>query len=255
MDLRQLENIIAIEREHSISRAAESLFLTQSALNQQLLKLEKELGTPLFERRRHTMVPTFAGQTYLAAAHQILDLKQQTYRTIHDISNEESGEIAIAYTPETGSRMFSAIYPVFHERYPNVTFRIREERVKKMEQLLVQKEVTFAHLSYYESCRHPDLEYLDIREEYMVLGLPKSHPLAYLGGPESWRTLPLLDLTLLRHQPFVILNKETRMRDMIDSAFTHAGFRPQVLFESISTHTVVSMVQKQIAPAFSPSLT
>ena len=48
MDLRQIENIIAIEQEQSISRAAEKLFLPQSALNQQLLKLEKELGTPLF---------------------------------------------------------------------------------------------------------------------------------------------------------------------------------------------------------------
>ena len=48
MDLRQIENIIAIEQEQSIFRAAEKLFLTQSELNQQLLKLEKELGTPLF---------------------------------------------------------------------------------------------------------------------------------------------------------------------------------------------------------------
>lgn len=44
--------MIAIEQEQSISRAAEKLFLTQSALNQQLLKLEKELGTPLFERQQ-----------------------------------------------------------------------------------------------------------------------------------------------------------------------------------------------------------
>ena len=48
MDFRQRENSIGIEQEQSISRAAEKLFLTQSALNQQLLKLEKELGTPLF---------------------------------------------------------------------------------------------------------------------------------------------------------------------------------------------------------------
>lgn len=41
MELRQIENIIAIEQEQSISKAAEKLFLTQSALNQQLLKLER----------------------------------------------------------------------------------------------------------------------------------------------------------------------------------------------------------------------
>ena len=54
MDLRQIEYIVAIEQEQSISKAAEKLYLTQSALNQQLLRLEKELGTPLFERRKHS---------------------------------------------------------------------------------------------------------------------------------------------------------------------------------------------------------
>ena len=58
MDLRQIENIIAIEQEQSISRAAEKLFLTQSALNQQLLKLEKELGLQLFDRNKHFLRPT-----------------------------------------------------------------------------------------------------------------------------------------------------------------------------------------------------
>ena len=60
MELKQIENILAIAGEGSISRAAERLFLTQSALNQQLLKLEKEIGMPLFERRKHSMIPTEA---------------------------------------------------------------------------------------------------------------------------------------------------------------------------------------------------
>ena len=252
MDLQQLENIIAIERERSISKAAQSLFLTQSALNQQLLKLEKELGIQLFERRKEGMVPTFAGRIYLSTAHRMLDMKNETYKIIRDISNETAGEISVAYTPESGSRMFSAIYPVFHAKYPEVTFRIREARVKKMEQMLLSHEVNIACISYYESCRHPDLEYIDINSEHMVLGLPMSHPLAYLAGKNSYETLPLLDLSLLRRESFVLLSKETRMRDMIDSAFKYAGYQPNILFESISTHTVINMVRRQIAPGFFP---
>ena len=61
MDLSQLENIIAIAEEKNIARAAERKFLTQSALNQQLLRLEKELGTPLFERKYHSLELTPAG--------------------------------------------------------------------------------------------------------------------------------------------------------------------------------------------------
>lgn len=252
MDIRQIEYIIAIEQEQSISKAAEKLFLTQSALNQQLLKLEKELGTPLFERRKHTMIPTYAGRIYLNTAHRMVDMKQETYKIIRDITEERAGEIAIAYTPEAGALMFSHIYPIFHRKYPNITFRIREERVKKMEQLVFQKEVTFAFISYYDSSKHPELEYLDMDSEKMVLALPSTHPLAHLAGEESYLTFPHLDLTLLRNDPFIMLSKDTRMRDMIDLSFQIAGFRPNVLFESVSTRTVVSMVEQQIAPAFFP---
>ncbi len=252
MDIRQIEYIIAIEQEQSISKAAEKLFLTQSALNQQLLKLEKELGTPLFERRKHTMIPTYAGRIYLNTAHRMVDMKQETYKIIRDITEERAGEIAIAYTPEAGALMFSHIYPIFHRKYPNITFRIREERVKKMEQLVFQKEVTLAFISYYDSSKHPELEYLDMDSEKMVLALPSTHPLAHLAGEESYLTFPHLDLTLLRNDPFIMLSKDTRMRDMIDLSFQIAGFRPNVLFESVSTRTVVSMVEQQIAPAFFP---
>ena len=252
MDLKQIENMIAIEQEQSISRAAEKLFLTQSALNQQLLKLEKELGTPLFERRKHRMIPTFAGRIYLTTARKMVDMKKETYKIISDISEENLGEISVAYTPETGAAMFSKIYPIFHQKYPNITFHICEERVKKMEQMVLKNEVNFAFLIYAEGMRHPDLDYLDIDTEYMVLGLPITHPLAHLAGKNSHETLPRLDLTLLKDESFILLSKETRMRDTIDQAFTHAGFHPKVLFESVSTHTVINMLTEQIAPAFFP---
>ena len=137
MDLRQIENIVAIEQEQSISKAAERLFLTQSALNQQLLRLEKELGIQLFERKKHAMIPTFAGKVYLATAHRMIDMKKETYKIIHDISNETAGEISVAYSPERGSLLFSHIYPTFRRRYPNVTFSIHEAHVKKMETMLL----------------------------------------------------------------------------------------------------------------------
>lgn len=252
MDLRQIENIITIEQEQSISRAAEKLFLTQSALNQQLLKLERELGTPLFERRKHSMIPTLAGRIYLNTAKQMISMKQDTYRIIHDISEEKIGEISVAFTPEMGAMMFSHIYPVFHEKYPDITFRIQEVRGKKMEQLLLQREVTFAFAIYYDNTKHPELDYIDMESERMVLGLPSSHPLAYMGGDRSYETFPPIDLKLLKKDKFVLLSKETKMRDMIDLAFIHAGFHPDVLFESTTTRTAFNMVSKQIAPAFFP---
>ena len=76
MDLKQIEYILKIAEEQNITHAAEKLFITQSALNQQLLKLEKELGTPLFYRSRTDWHPTPAGEIYLNAAKDILLIKK-----------------------------------------------------------------------------------------------------------------------------------------------------------------------------------
>ena len=252
MNLNQIENILAIEQEQSISKAAAKLYLTQSALNQQLLRLEKELGVRLFERRKHTMIPTYAGRIYLATARQMVDMKQETYKIIRDIAEENSGEISITYTPERGSLMFSKAYPIFHQRYPNITFYIHEARVKTMEQLVLQKEVTLAFSTYARDLKHPDLEYVDLSEEQIVMGLPKSHPLAYLAGEESWKTLPEFDICLLRKENFILSTRETRIREMTDRIFELAGFRPNVLFESTSTSTLMNMVRNQVCPAFFP---
>ena len=252
MDLHQIEYIVAIAQEQNIAKAANRLFLTQSALNQQLLRLERELGVALFERKNRMMIPTYAGRVYLESAEKILDIRKETYKILQDVAKEDAGEISIAYTPEVGSRMFSVIYPVFHQKYPKVTFRIREVRVKKMEQLLIQREVELANLSYFEFSRNLELDYINVDEECMVLGLPASHPLAYLAGERSYETLPQLDLTLLKEDSFVMLGKATRMRDLAELAFTHAGFTPKILFETTSTQTLVDMVCAQVAPAFFP---
>lgn len=55
MELRQLEYVIAISDHGSISKAAESLFITQSGLNQYLIKLEQELGIQLFYTGTNTI--------------------------------------------------------------------------------------------------------------------------------------------------------------------------------------------------------
>lgn len=252
MDLRQIQYIVEIAEEQSISKAAEKLFITQSALNQQLLKLEKELGTPLFERRKHSMVPTYAGTVYLDACRNILNIRQDTYKIIHDISNEDAGMISVAYTPERGARMFSHIYPHFHERYPHVLFRIREGRAKDMEQMVLKREVDFAFCVRSENRNAHLFEYIDMKTEPIVLAVPANHPHAGLAGPNSHETLPELDIRLMKDSDFVLPSKTTRLREMAERIFELNGFRPNVLFESASTSTMVNMVHSQVCCAFLP---
>ena len=85
MDLKQLEYIIAISDYGNITAAAEHLYVTPSALNQQLIKLEGELGLSLFVRNYRRMEPTAAGRLYLENARRILEIKQNTYSELQDM--------------------------------------------------------------------------------------------------------------------------------------------------------------------------
>ena len=75
MDVKQMTYILTIAQEGGISKAAAKLFITQSALDQQLLKLEKELGTQLFYRSRTSFSLTAAGKVYVDYAKQMVALK------------------------------------------------------------------------------------------------------------------------------------------------------------------------------------
>lgn len=102
MDVKQMTYILTIAQEGGISKAAAKLFITQSALDQQLLKLEHELGTRLFFRSRSSFALTEAGRVYVDYARRMLELKNEAYRIIHDIADRRRGTLSLAFAPERG---------------------------------------------------------------------------------------------------------------------------------------------------------
>lgn len=84
MNLKELEYVVAIADEKSLTKAAERLFITPSALTQQVLRLENELHAPLFIRSRSGWQPTEAGEIYLEAARKILFIRQDAYNRLQD---------------------------------------------------------------------------------------------------------------------------------------------------------------------------
>jgi DNA-binding transcriptional LysR family regulator len=85
MEFRQLKYFIGVAEELHYGNAAKKLFVSQSALSQQIQLLENEIGTPLFEKSKrnyqHKVVLTEAGAAFLKDAYQILQLAQQSLLT------------------------------------------------------------------------------------------------------------------------------------------------------------------------------
>ena len=247
MDLKQIEYIVKIDDEHSITRAAEKLFVTQSALNQQLLRLEKELGAPLFHRSKVDMRPTEIGQVYLDNAREILRIKQRTYNLINDMTDAKKGRLSIGFTPGRGSEMFTHVYPSFHQAYPNVIVEPHELSVHRQQQMIYQGNLDIGFQTLSERQR-TDSEYIKLGEEEIFLLVPSIHPAAeQLAATQTASApFPIANLTLFQYEPFVLMYKESTIRAITDEIFRKSGFTPNVLFETASNNTVLSMIEANL---------
>ncbi len=242
MDLHALENIICIADERSITRAAEKRFVTQSALNQQLRKLEEELGTPLFNRSRANWQPTPAGEIYLDAARRMLIMKKDAYGRIAEIAENARRSLTVGLIPERGVEMFTAVYPAFRREFPDTRLEPAECHVRAMQRMITDGQLDLGLATLAEDQRDRNT-YRLLAEEEIVLAVPAGSPLAS-GGSADWRDAPETSLARFREEPFVRIYRRSTLYALTERLFGEAGFVPNELFStasSLSKYRVVSL--------------
>ena len=235
MDLKQLEYIVEIANEKNITRAAKKLYITQSALTQQLLKLEDQLHTQLFFRTKNNWRLTAAGEVYVENAHKILQIKQDTYRTIADITDVQQGNLSVGFTAGRGPLMFANVYPKFHYLYPEITVHPNENFVTEQQQLIAAGDLDIGFLALSDD-QGTGLKYIELNAEEIFLITPRDFPLI----SDFERTQ---DFSVFNRQPFVLISKKSTLRPIVDQIFNIAGFVPKILFETAHTPTILTMVQ------------
>lgn len=250
MDLKQLEYILAIEEYGNISRAASSLFISQSALNQQLIHLEKELGMKLFWRDNRKLWPTQAGVIYLENAKEIMKIKKITYGLLQDLSDSAIGELNLGLTWEHGIDMFTEIFPAFNKRFPRFTIHISERSVAQQHQLILSGHLDLGFVMLQDA-EKIDAAYIDLCQEELLLGIPKTHPLAVFA-PAPGSPLPYIDLARFKEEPFSLIFSQSTMRAVITPLFREAGFQPNILFETSMNHALHKMVSRGLCCTIMP---
>lgn len=245
MELKQLEYIVKIAEEGSITKAAEKLFISQSGLNQQLLKLESDLGQQLFHRGKNDFRLTEAGEIYVDYARRILSLKQEAYNKLNDLANNQTGRLRLGLTPERGINMLMNVYPAFYRQYPNITIEPQEINIHQQLSMIAKGYLDLGFVTLSEEDKTND-EYVHIYYENILLAVPRSNPLAANGAPPG-EPFATADLSKFRSEKFVLMFKDSTLRRVIDPLFKEAGFAPQILFETSSNVTLRNMVKNQLA--------
>lgn len=131
-----LRSFIAVAEHGNITRAAEDLFRTQSAISVQIKRLETEVGHALFVRKARGMVLTAPGERLLASARRIVSMLDQTAADL--AGDPVVGHVTVGIPDDYGSELLATILADFANRHPSVDVSITcgfsvgfEEAVKR----------------------------------------------------------------------------------------------------------------------------
>jgi DNA-binding transcriptional LysR family regulator len=181
VDWRKLKLLYELDRRGTIAATAEAMYLTPSAVSQQLAGLARDIGVPLLERRGRTVVLTGQARVLLAHAEDMRELAERTRAALDAWADGSVGHVRVgALSTGIAALVGPAIVRLRAER-PGLTIRVSEQEPVEALQLLDAGELEIAvTVDYPGAPSREDARYrrVDLIADVMDAVVPAGHPLA-----------------------------------------------------------------------------
>lgn len=246
MNTRQIEYFLAVADELSFTRAAEKLFVSQTAVTQQIRALEEQMGVTLFSRTKKKVELTPAGVQFQIEGRQILEHIDNAFIHARDASEGMTGGLEIGFA-NYASNILSNSLQEFHSHYPNIRLHFRScnpsvllDRLKLGELDLIFSPVFDP--SVYEGCHLQSIAYTSL-----IVVLPSTHPLAgrhYLTKKDLANENLILACT-----PDSKIGEDR----LIINSFLEDGYHPKIVDRIEDAETILLMVAVQMGISILPS--
>ena len=163
--------------EHgNLTRAAAALHLAQPSLSTQLKRLERDLGTQLFERVPRGVALTPAGAALLPIARQALADVEQIRRTANELTSPDGGTLRVGATPSLSSVLLPAALTAFHTQHQRVALEFVEAGSEDLIERLERDELDLALVIL--PVPHRAVQTVPLAEEDLMVVVGPGHPLA-----------------------------------------------------------------------------
>jgi len=248
LDFRKLSYIVALAKYQNITKAAQSLFISQPTLTKFLQNLEDELGQKLFRRLGNKLQLTYAGELYVTKAKQILALKKELDQELNDILKLNIGVLKVGFPAMRGTYMLPRTLTAYKELYPNVQLQIKEANSDILENMILNGEIDIAFFN--SPIKSKSIGYETICQEEIILVLSPNHHLATCGIIKDNSNYPWLDIHLLKDEKFILPTRSQRTRQIVDDLFKQNNLPLDILLETKNIHAAVLLALEGFGATF-----
>jgi DNA-binding transcriptional LysR family regulator len=204
--LRQLEIFVAVSRAESVSRAAEFLYLSQSATSTSLGEFERQFGVQLFDRIGKSLSINKAGKNLLPNAVELLDRAKEIESKLLGLAG--CGEMHIGATLTIGNYLANLLVANYLKEYPESNISLQVHNTKTIVQQVANHELDLGMIE--GDCNHSDLHVEPwVADELAIFCAPK-HPLA---------KKKIVHLDELLKEAWILREKGSGTRETFDRAF------------------------------------
>jgi len=245
VSLVQMEYILAVAKEQSFSKAAETCFVTQPTLSMQISKVEQEMDVILFDRSKKPVIPTEIGLKLIEQAKIILQESKKLKDIIADDRAEISGKLSIGIIPTVAPYLLPIIIPEILNHYPNLQLHVQEITTEEILAQLQEDEIDLGILATPLNNKSVNEHPLYI--ERMLLYMSETHPFYNLDEVDINLVNPNEVWLLQKGHCFrnQVVNLCSRLKDLKDEHF---------VFESGSIETLIRMVDRYKGMTFIPEM-
>lgn len=242
MDLRSLRAFTEVVRQGGFSRAAKTVFATQSTVSKAVKQLEDEIGMPLLDRQAPGTTPTAAGEIVYRRALSMLAEREDMIGELEELRGLKRGVLRLGLPAVGSNTLFAPIFAAYRRRYPGIEIRLIEHGSKRLEELMLAGDLDLAASLLPIG---PEFEWQEVRREPIDLIVSAAHPLA---GRDRIALADIAD------QPVILYGEGFALNPIILDACRRSGFQPNVTGRSSQIDFIVELVASGLGLGFLPRL-
>lgn len=241
LDSRHLKLIAEVAATESVTRAADRLNVTQSAVSHQLREIEEQLGTPIFVRSGRRMLPTPAGRLIVEAAGQVLGTIGRLEARVGQLARNVTGELRVCTHCYTGYHWLPPIVDGLRRRYPSFALNIAPEHTFDPIAALLDGKLDLAIMNE----RSPDrrLRYHELFEDEHVAVVRPDH---------RWASRPFVSASELGHEALYLYSRSIERSFIVKNVLRPAGVEPTNVAYLQLTEGILEMVKAGMGASVLP---
>ncbi len=239
--IKQLRAFVAVAETGSFTRAADRLFVTQSALSVNIRELEYEVGLKLLDRTTRMVVLTPAGREFLKSATRVLSDLECAIGDAREVVARQQGQVILGVPPLAAATFIPDMIVKLKAAHPEIAVILRDLRPDEIAASAATGEIDFG-LGQFDQTSEPLRRTMVARQPFTVVCMPE-HPLAALPIV-TWSDLPGL--------PLITIARDHTVRRLLDHTFGHLGQSTFPAYEVYHALTAVGMVVAGLGIAVFP---